>query len=169
MTWSWSVVSPSEDGNWTDPAGNLHAIGSGKVSHIWALRTGGRRLSFWDPWLPLRLHFDASLSGSLPRWAVAQALDDQDGALGEVNHPARYASEDEAGQLGTTGASDDDKVRSLLGGHLRDGLANVTVRSVADEKMSFKPCGLHPVHDLVEHPQAHQLRHARRVGQRGGG
>ena len=53
IAWSWSVVSPSEDSNWTDPAGNLHAIGSGKVSHIWALRTGGRRLSFWDPWLPL--------------------------------------------------------------------------------------------------------------------
>jgi hypothetical protein len=51
--WSWSVVSPLEDGRWTDPAGNHHAIGSGKVSHIWALRSGGRRISFWDPWLPL--------------------------------------------------------------------------------------------------------------------
>jgi hypothetical protein len=53
VAWSWSVVSPVEDGNWTDPAGNRHAIGNGKVSHIWALRRGGRRLSFWDPWLPL--------------------------------------------------------------------------------------------------------------------
>ncbi|HKP91945.1 MAG TPA: hypothetical protein VJT75_18400 [Thermoleophilaceae bacterium] len=51
--WSWSVVSPIEDGNWTDPAGNRHAIGNGKVSHIWALRRSGRRIGFWDPWLPL--------------------------------------------------------------------------------------------------------------------
>ena len=51
--WSWSVVSPVEDGTWTDPAGNQTAIGAGKVSHIWGLRSGGQRLSFWDPWLPL--------------------------------------------------------------------------------------------------------------------
>jgi hypothetical protein len=51
--WSWSVISPVEDRNWTDPAGNRTAIGQGKVSHIWGLRRGGRRLTFWDPWLPL--------------------------------------------------------------------------------------------------------------------
>ena len=51
--WSWSVISPLEDGNWVDPAGNRTAVGSGKVSHIWGLRTGGQRLTFWDPWLPL--------------------------------------------------------------------------------------------------------------------
>ncbi len=51
--WSWSVVSPLEDKTWTDPAGNKTAIGAGKVSHIWGLRSGGRRLTFWDPWLPL--------------------------------------------------------------------------------------------------------------------
>ena len=51
--WSWSVVSPLEDGTWTDPAGNRTPIGAGKVSHIWGLRSGGRRLTFWDPWLPL--------------------------------------------------------------------------------------------------------------------
>jgi hypothetical protein len=51
--WSWSVISPLEDGTWTDPAGNRTAIGSGKVSHIWGLRRGGQRLTFWDPWLPL--------------------------------------------------------------------------------------------------------------------
>jgi hypothetical protein len=51
--WSWSVVSPLEDKTWTDPAGNKTAIGAGKVSHIWGLRTGGQRLTFWDPWLPL--------------------------------------------------------------------------------------------------------------------
>jgi hypothetical protein len=49
--WSWSVVSPLEDQTWTDPAGNRTAIGAGKVSHIWGLRTGGQRLTFWDPWL----------------------------------------------------------------------------------------------------------------------
>jgi hypothetical protein len=49
--WSWSVVSPLEDETWTDPAGNRTAIGSGKVSHIWGLRSGGQRLTFWDPWL----------------------------------------------------------------------------------------------------------------------
>ncbi len=51
--WSWSVISPLEDHNWTDPAGNRTAVGAGKVSHIWGLRPGGRRLTFWDPWLPL--------------------------------------------------------------------------------------------------------------------
>ena len=51
--WSWSVVSPAEDRTWTDPAGNRTAIGAGKVSHIWGLRRGGRRLTFWDPWLPV--------------------------------------------------------------------------------------------------------------------
>lgn len=53
LAWSWSVVSPVEDRTWTDPAGNRTPIGSGKVSHIWGLRDGGRRLTFWDPWLPL--------------------------------------------------------------------------------------------------------------------
>ena len=51
--WSWSVISPLEDESWIDPAGNRTAIGSGKVSHIWGLRRGGQRLTFWDPWLPL--------------------------------------------------------------------------------------------------------------------
>jgi hypothetical protein len=49
--WSWSVVSPLEDETWTDPAGNRTPIGAGKVSHIWGLRAGGQRLTFWDPWL----------------------------------------------------------------------------------------------------------------------
>ena len=51
--WSWSVVSPLEDKTWTDPAQNRTPIGAGKVSHIWGLRSGGQRLTFWDPWLPL--------------------------------------------------------------------------------------------------------------------
>jgi hypothetical protein len=50
--WSWSVVSPLEDETWTDPAGNRTEIGAGKVSHIWGLRAGAQRLTFWDPWLP---------------------------------------------------------------------------------------------------------------------
>jgi hypothetical protein len=53
IAWSWSVISPVEDETWTDPAGNRTAIGAGKVSHIWGLRSGGRRLTFWDPWLAL--------------------------------------------------------------------------------------------------------------------
>lgn len=48
--WSWSVISPAEDEHWTDPAGNRTEVGTYKVSHIWGLR--GRRLTFWDPWLP---------------------------------------------------------------------------------------------------------------------
>ena len=51
-TWSWTVISPAEDGTWTDPAGNRYPVGEYKVSHIWGLRGGGRRLTFWDPWLP---------------------------------------------------------------------------------------------------------------------
>ncbi len=50
--WSWTVISPAEDGTWTDPAGNRYPVGEYKVSHIWGLRGGGRRLTFWDPWLP---------------------------------------------------------------------------------------------------------------------
>jgi hypothetical protein len=53
LAWSWSVISPLEDETWTDPAGNRTAIGAGKVSHIWGLRSGGQRLTFWDPWLAL--------------------------------------------------------------------------------------------------------------------
>jgi hypothetical protein len=52
IAWSWSVLSPAEDRTWTDDAGNAHAVGDDKVSHIWALRTGGQRLTFMDPWLP---------------------------------------------------------------------------------------------------------------------
>jgi hypothetical protein len=51
-TWTWSVISPAEDRTWTDPAGNRYLVGEFKVSHIWGLRGGGRRLTFWDPWLP---------------------------------------------------------------------------------------------------------------------
>lgn len=52
LAWSWSVISPAEDQNWTDPAGNRTAIGAGKVSHIWLLRDGGSRYTYLDPWLP---------------------------------------------------------------------------------------------------------------------
>src|SRR3546814_200556 len=50
--WSWTVISPAEDQNWTDPAGNLHPVGNGKVSHIWSLRDDGQHYRFNDPWLP---------------------------------------------------------------------------------------------------------------------
>ncbi|MDW5597478.1 hypothetical protein VSS74_24225 [Conexibacter stalactiti] len=50
--WSWSVISPAEDVTFHDTAGNAHAIGAHKDSHIWALRTGGQRLTLIDPWLP---------------------------------------------------------------------------------------------------------------------
>lgn len=52
VTWSWSVLSPAEDRTWTDVGGTRHQVGARKVSHIWALRDGGRRLTFMDPWLP---------------------------------------------------------------------------------------------------------------------
>lgn len=51
--WAWSVISPREDVDWVDPAGNLQPIGDGKVSHVWSLGPDGRRLTFNDPWLPL--------------------------------------------------------------------------------------------------------------------
>ena len=50
--WSWTVISPAEDLTWTDPAGNHYPVGTYKVSHIWGLRGGSRKLTFWDPWLP---------------------------------------------------------------------------------------------------------------------
>lgn len=52
LDWEWSVVSQLEDGTWRDDAGNDHAVGDAKVSHIWLLRTGGQRLTYIDPWLP---------------------------------------------------------------------------------------------------------------------
>ena len=52
VTWDFSVVSLEEDGCWTDPAGNLHAVGAGKCSHIIMLNPGGNTLTFNDPWLP---------------------------------------------------------------------------------------------------------------------
>ncbi|HWI70805.1 MAG TPA: hypothetical protein VNT55_02540 [Baekduia sp.] len=51
LAWSWSVLSPAQDVTWSDDAGNAHAVGDDKVSHIWALRSGGQRLTFMDPWL----------------------------------------------------------------------------------------------------------------------
>lgn len=50
--WSWSVVSQIEDKTWSDDAGNAHAVGDGKVSHIWTLSDHGRRITYLDPWLP---------------------------------------------------------------------------------------------------------------------
>lgn len=49
--WAWSVLSPREDRDWTDGAGNRFAVGADKVSHVWMLEDGGRRLAYADPWL----------------------------------------------------------------------------------------------------------------------
>lgn len=50
--WAWSVLSIPEDGTYKDGGGNDHPVGEAKVSHIWRLSDGGRRLNFNDPWLP---------------------------------------------------------------------------------------------------------------------
>lgn len=51
-TWDFSVVSPREDKNWTDPAGHEFAVGLAKCSHIWMLGENGQELIYNDPWLP---------------------------------------------------------------------------------------------------------------------
>lgn len=56
--WSWTVISQAEDGHWTDPAGNLHRVGDGKVSHIWLLGPDGQRYTYIDPWLPRDLSYE---------------------------------------------------------------------------------------------------------------
>jgi len=52
LDWDWSVVSIREDGSYVDTAGNEQEIGFGKVSHVWVLSDGGRRMTYLDPWLP---------------------------------------------------------------------------------------------------------------------
>lgn len=52
LRWDFSVVSIPEDGCWTDPAGNLTAVGIAKCSHIIMLNPGGQTITFNDPWLP---------------------------------------------------------------------------------------------------------------------
>lgn len=53
LKWDWSVVSPREDVNYTDPAGHLFPVGIGKCSHIWILGQDGQSLMYVDPWLPV--------------------------------------------------------------------------------------------------------------------
>ncbi len=53
--WSWSVISPVEDHNWIDPAGNRTPIGEGKVSHIWGLRSRPAPASLLGPVAAARL------------------------------------------------------------------------------------------------------------------
>ncbi len=50
--WSWTVISPRESRYWTDPAGNRHDVGEGKVSHILSVSSDRRRITMNDPWLP---------------------------------------------------------------------------------------------------------------------
>jgi len=61
IKWDFTVVSIDEDEHWTDPAGNLHAVGAGKCSHITMLCEDGNRLSFNDPWLPLDYSYEIGL------------------------------------------------------------------------------------------------------------
>ena len=49
--WAWSVLSPREDRDWTDDAGNAFAVGDDKVSHIWMLQDKGHRMAYTDPWI----------------------------------------------------------------------------------------------------------------------
>ncbi|MGW5318128.1 hypothetical protein [Nocardia thailandica] len=60
LTWSWSVLSPGEDHVWTDTAGNAHPVGGAKVSHVFALTDGGRRIRYIDPWLPVDHSYEMS-------------------------------------------------------------------------------------------------------------
>ncbi|MFI2279302.1 hypothetical protein [Nocardia beijingensis] len=53
LTWSWSVLSPTEDRVWRDTAGNDHPVGGAKVSHVFALTHDGLRVHYVDPWLPV--------------------------------------------------------------------------------------------------------------------
>ncbi|WP_433725623.1 hypothetical protein ACQP0C_30880 [Nocardia sp. CA-129566] len=53
LDWSWSVLSPNEDRHWRDTADNDHSVGGAKVSHVFALTDGGRRIRYIDPWLPV--------------------------------------------------------------------------------------------------------------------
>src|SRR3546814_12719902 len=48
----WSSDVCSSDLTLPLPAGNLHPVGNGKVSHIWSLRDDGQHYRFNDPWLP---------------------------------------------------------------------------------------------------------------------
>lgn len=52
VAWAWTVISPRESEYWVDPAGNRHAVGEGKVSHVLSLRGDHRRITMNDPWLP---------------------------------------------------------------------------------------------------------------------
>jgi hypothetical protein len=50
--WAWSVLSFPEDRTYRDSADNDFPVGEAKVSHLWSLGDGGRRMTFNDPWLP---------------------------------------------------------------------------------------------------------------------
>jgi len=70
ITWSWSVISPNEDRVWRDTAGNDHGVGLAKVSHVFALTDGGRRIRYIDPWLPV----DHSYEMATPHGGRFQAV-----------------------------------------------------------------------------------------------
>ncbi len=81
--WDWSVVSNKEDETWLDPAGNHHAIGDGKVSHIWLLGEDRQTLTYLDPWLPRDLSYEAC--GPLRGRFVSEAMVSSGSTLMVVN------------------------------------------------------------------------------------
>lgn len=58
VRWDVSVVSPEEDGFYTDPAGNHHEAGSATCTHWTVLKPGGRWLGWNDAWLPPDLDYE---------------------------------------------------------------------------------------------------------------
>ncbi|MBN8868453.1 MAG: hypothetical protein J0H66_01065 [Solirubrobacterales bacterium] len=52
VAWAWTVISPRESEYWVDPAGNHHAVGEGKCSHVLSLRGDRTSITMNDPWLP---------------------------------------------------------------------------------------------------------------------
>ncbi|MCB0332708.1 MAG: PASTA domain-containing protein [Bdellovibrionales bacterium] len=61
--WSLSVVSPWEDGYYTDAGGRKQNIGGANCTTVFALNGGGKHITVLDPWLPI----DYSYSVGLPR------------------------------------------------------------------------------------------------------
>jgi len=58
LKWDQSVVSPEEDKNYTDPAGNKFEVGWATCAHFIVLRPGGRWIAFNDAWLPADLNYE---------------------------------------------------------------------------------------------------------------
>lgn len=59
--WSLSVVSPFEDGYYTDAGGYSQNIGAGNCTTVFALNDSGRRITVLDPWLPADYSYELGL------------------------------------------------------------------------------------------------------------